>query len=562
MRIATHLNEEVQWLFERCCIRRPTPSELELLAGHLKFCTVLASLRTSDKGIIRERLLDGLVYNILFPASTQLALVEMHNKSANSKDNTHTDGGPSEVTSALLTTMQEKVVVDSAAAAAADDVPVAVHTAVRIAAFDMVVELCGGSLSGMEVITTHLKRIQNADDDNVITDFDHEPSISDRGVAGYVGLKNAGATCYMNSVLQQMYMQPEIRAGLLQENPNVVPESERDSSVLYQVQKIVAHLNRSQMQYYTPTGFWNAYRHDGEPVNMREQQDAHDFFTGVVDQIDEQLKKGGATKLFESVYGGLFADQKKIKKGCTHQYEREESFMTLQVDVRNFGTLQESLQQYVKGDLLEGANAYFCDACGEKRDTIKRTCLKRLPNVLAVHLKRFEFDWEREIPVKYNGLFEFPEKIDMGPYTVEGLDAKESAGQADAKPAPVYNYKLAGVTVHSGQANGGHYYSFVRQRGKNGKKWYRFDDAEVTECAFNESFMQKELFGGSTVTDVWDPTSRRYVQRSKERWWNGYLLFYEKVTDDDGDDVPPSSPMSEKSSAAEENNGTSSGGGE
>lgn len=32
---------------------------------------------------------------------------------------------------------------------------------------------------------------------------------------GFVGLKNAGATCYMNSVIQQLYMIPPIRNGIL-----------------------------------------------------------------------------------------------------------------------------------------------------------------------------------------------------------------------------------------------------------------------------------------------------------------------------------------------------------
>lgn len=30
-----------------------------------------------------------------------------------------------------------------------------------------------------------------------------------------MGLKNAGATCYMNSVIQQLYMIPSIRNGIL-----------------------------------------------------------------------------------------------------------------------------------------------------------------------------------------------------------------------------------------------------------------------------------------------------------------------------------------------------------
>jgi ubiquitin carboxyl-terminal hydrolase 9/24 len=36
-----------------------------------------------------------------------------------------------------------------------------------------------------------------------------------RTARGFVGLKNAGATCYMNSVLQQLYMVHPIRVGIL-----------------------------------------------------------------------------------------------------------------------------------------------------------------------------------------------------------------------------------------------------------------------------------------------------------------------------------------------------------
>jgi hypothetical protein len=40
----------------------------------------------------------------------------------------------------------------------------------------------------------------------------------DRSAAGYVGINNLGATCYMNSLFQQWYMMPSLRASLLSAN--------------------------------------------------------------------------------------------------------------------------------------------------------------------------------------------------------------------------------------------------------------------------------------------------------------------------------------------------------
>lgn len=48
------------------------------------------------------------------------------------------------------------------------------------------------------------------------------------------------------------------------------------------------------------------------------------------------------------------------------RYQREEAFTTLNVDIRNHANLFESLEQYVKGDLLEGENAYHCEKCNKK----------------------------------------------------------------------------------------------------------------------------------------------------------------------------------------------------
>ena len=51
---------------------------------------------------------------------------------------------------------------------------------------------------------------------------------------------------------------------------------------------------------------------------------------------------------------------------CRCRYSREAPFIALNVDIRNHHSLVDSLEQFVKGDLLEGANAYHCEKCDKK----------------------------------------------------------------------------------------------------------------------------------------------------------------------------------------------------
>lgn len=48
-----------------------------------------------------------------------------------------------------------------------------------------------------------------------LSEWEYLPPVGPRPNKGFVGLKNAGATCYMNSVIQQLYMIPPIRNGIL-----------------------------------------------------------------------------------------------------------------------------------------------------------------------------------------------------------------------------------------------------------------------------------------------------------------------------------------------------------
>lgn len=49
-----------------------------------------------------------------------------------------------------------------------------------------------------------------------------------------------------------------------------------------------------------------------------------------------------------------------------HRYEREETFMALNLGVTSCQSLEISLDQFVRGEVLEGSNAYYCEKCKEK----------------------------------------------------------------------------------------------------------------------------------------------------------------------------------------------------
>ncbi|XP_055500601.1 probable ubiquitin carboxyl-terminal hydrolase FAF-X isoform X5 [Leucoraja erinacea] len=556
------LNNEIDWLKRiRDEVKRTSETGVEetILEGHLGVTKELLAFQTSEKKfhIGSEKgganLIKELIDDFIFPASN----VYLQYKKSGEL--------PSE-----------------------QAIPVCSAPAAINAGFELLVALAVGCVQNLKQIVDTITDMYYAGCE-ALTEWEYLPPVGPRPSKGFVGLKNAGATCYMNSVIQQLYMIPAIRNGILtiegtgsdvdddasgdekQDNEsNVDPRDdvfsyhhhydkpvigktedrkEYNIGVLRHLQVIFGHLAASRLQYYVPRGFWKQFRLWGEPVNLREQHDALEFFNSLVDSLDEALKALGHATMLSKVLGGSFADQ-KICQGCPHRYECEESFTTLNVDIRNHQNLLDSLEQYVKGDLLEGANAYHCEKCNKKVDTVKRLLIKKLPPVLAIQLKRFDYDWERECAIKFNDYFEFPRELDMEPYTVAGVAKLEGDDinpenqliqndQPDNEQPGSTKYRLVGVLVHSGQASGGHYYSYIIQRnGGDGEKnkWYKFDDGDVTECKMDDDEeMKNQCFGGEYLGEVFDHMMKRMQFRRQKRWWNAYILFYERMDTIDKD---------------------------
>ena len=453
------------------------------------------------------------------------------------------------------------------------------------------------------------------------------------------GLKNQGCTCYMNSLLQQLFMNVPFREAILRapllechrstlwhrSNEEIVgfdtlfewqdgswkkgtitsydstsnkheviysqfnekaffniregryqretgrvriPPSEasepiKDSEehayrVLEQLQRTFAFMKHSKRRYFDPRPLVEACKTLNMNFSVYQQNDAAEFYDQLLDRI-EIATKGIHTKvdiwndiILKRSFGAQTLYQKiptdceiygTKKEECGHwQGSRVEPFLKLEFMIRGKEKIFDSLDELVQNELMDGENKIQCDVCVQKKTTNRRACINKLPNLMVLHLKRFDLDFQTFETVKLNNKMEFPfdAKLNMFKYTKEGLEweekkkerANEDAGQSSPKPSHIqyenaglvepdmtdYEYDLQGVLVHSGVAQGGHYYSFSRDP-ESEDKWYKFDDEDVTN--FNLDQIPAQCFGG--------PAHSNYTGVEEDRTSNALILFYKKT---------------------------------
>ncbi|ROT66789.1 putative ubiquitin carboxyl-terminal hydrolase 24 [Penaeus vannamei] len=470
-----------------------------LLAGHLTLITALLSCEGINKEDFGAMLIPLLITEYLFPAS-KLVL----------------ESGPGQDSLSASRNYSAKCTGKES----------------RLAAYHLLVHLVTNSEQNLTRLAGQLVSLHHTLNPDSIKEFEYAPAVEGRCASGYVGLKNGGATCYMNSVLQQLFLVQGVPEDILA----VCDDDQDEDSLFYQLQTVFGHMMESQLQYYIPDKFWKCFRMDGQPVNVREQQDAFEFYTRLTEQIDDYLK--------------------------AQRHER-----------------------FVKGELLEGDNAYYCEKCNQKRTALIRTCVKSLPPVLVIQLKRFGYDWEASRALKFDDYFKFPWVLDMGAYTAEGIAEREEDPNGGDEPeirstpspkpkeslpkslsssprvphtptksspsgvtsphTPRLNtrvrhrgamYELVGVIVHSGQASAGHYYSYIKDRrgdpltNPNKGRWFKFNDTTVEPVEMTDTLLEQECFGGTYKAKV-SYDSSNPLPEDRLRYWNGYMLVYDSLDD-------------------------------
>ena len=409
--------------------------------------------------------------------------------------------------------------------------------------------------------------------------------------------------CYMNSLLQQLYMMPSFRYGVwlssldcplareqreaqkakqLQagERPDAaLLEKEKkalecgEDDLLYQLQVMFAYLSQSNKQYYDTLPFCFSYKDErGQPINVRIQQDAQEFFNVLLDRLEKRLMSlpyppslSPLSHLIQSSFGGTLVNQ-LLCHACHNIRSSPEPFYSLSLQVKNKSTLSDSLDAYVLGEELSDFN---CSECKQRVNITKRVCLGSLPPVVIMHLKRFELNYETFQHEKLNNRFVFPLDVNLEPYTNEGLarlakqaanddtspqpaadsaqtgtdgieplSKAEGSGEAaeDVKPPGYYDYELVGILIHTGNSTSGHYYSFVKDRclplhnpntssSPPAPVWLEFNDNQIRP--FDLTSLDEAAYGGEqevTERSTWGND----IVTQQDKVKNAYMLIYER----------------------------------
>ena len=346
-----------------------------------------------------------------------------------------------------------------------------------------------------------------------------------------IGIQNEGNTCYMNSIIQSIYNNPFLLKNIMSINPNSEEfiktqkeksnnkEKNNDNKVIASLQKIFYKLYKYKYSIKI-TEIFNAF--EWERSFWNSPQDAEEIYMQIYEIISSynQDIKNNCEGILENT---IEVVEKKYKS------TNEENFFFLQLDIENNHSLDECLEHFFNVEELNGDNKYqYIDQFGNKslHNANKYYTFKKIPNILFIQLKRFQFDQIEETFNKKNNGISFKEEIDLSNYLSNKRTKKSKTKNKE-------EYILYCVIVHSGSAQNGHYFCFAKNFKNN--CYIKFNDTSVYMAEKKEVF--NHIFGGeeieysiNNINKKKDKDNPKYEvkHKNKEITKNAYIFIYIK----------------------------------
>ncbi|CAH0718205.1 unnamed protein product, partial [Brenthis ino] len=319
-----------------------------------------------------------------------------------------------------------------------------------------------------------------------------------------VGLKNLGNTCFMNAVLQSLNNIQEFSCYFSQlpslemktngrkvyHSRSYTRQEMQDVVMAEELRKVLINLNTGgcgSKGAISPECLFLVIWKVVPRFRGYQQQDAHEFLRYMLDRLHTELlqllppdrAEGGfvpraPSSIVTAVFGGTLQSEVRCL-ACGSESKKFDPFLDLSLELPDTGrhdapvTLTDCLSSFVQIEELADTERYFCSSCKCKQKSTKQFWIRRLPNVLCLHLKRFR--WHNYFRTKVDTSISFPlSALDMSRFVLANVPDTRRSGRGS------FLYDLAAVIVHHGSGAGsGHYTAFAI----NEDQWFHFNDQTV-----------------------------------------------------------------------------------